>query len=442
MNMKLGKFKIQPKGNSYDGTTEYVEKKNHTLIILAVILFIAAIVGIIAYNVSRSSACNKVEDLILKQVELYAKNNGLLPTVEGESITLNIDDVFAEETLKPMLKENICSGTVKITKYKEEYIKTYDITNCDYCSTNTRYKNWSKETDKKPSSKVLTDVIPYYNYYEISYYHSAWTKWISEDEIGEVDKTYHVALPINDDIIPKIPDEATIIEYEKEDATWYSYRDKRWKYYKDNGGTYSGLSSEQPAGYANKDTSTEMKTEWSPWSLDYPEKKSYRTITTTTGYRWYYMDGDKKIYWESGNYSPTQPNEKYDKREKETVIMYRYQDRMWKWYNGKKRNYSGFTSNPSSNVYKNRDNDLFEYTTWSNYTAESKIDQSNSWYREQQTKTYSRYRISYSMKSFLKLNQYVSKTEFEKTLQATVPELIKRTDLQIDIHYKFKYRKK
>lgn len=438
--MKLGKFKIQPKGNSYDGSTEYVEKKNNSLIVIAIIIILATVIALIVYNISRSSTCNKVEKLILDQTILYAENNNLLPAIEGESITINIDDVFQEETLKPTLKENICSGTVKITKYKDEYIKTYDITNCGYCSTDSRYKNWSKEIDKKPSNKVLTDVIPYYNYYEISYYHSAWSNWISEEEIGEMDETYQVALPLKDGVIPKVPAEANIIEYEKEDATWYSYRDKKWKYYKDNGGTYSELSSEQPAGFANKDTSTEMLTEWSEWSLDYPEKKSYRTISSATGYRWYYLDGNEKIYWNSGNYTPTQPDIQYDKKEKETVTMYRYQDKMWKWYNGKKRSYSGFTS--VSTNYPNRDTDLFQYTNWSIYSAERKLDSSNSWYREEQTKTYSRYRISYSMKSFLKLNNYITKSEFEQTLQGTIPELIKRTDIQIDIQYKFKYRKK
>lgn len=439
--MKLRKAKIQPKGNSYDGSTEYVEKKNHTLIIIGITLIVIILTGLIIFNVSRSSACNKVEKLILKQVEAFAEQNELLPTVEGESVTINIDDAFQDETIKPMMKEKLCGGTVKITKYKEEYIKTYDITNCDYCTTENRYKKWSKEVNKKPSKKLLTEVIPYYNYYEIAFYHSSWTGWIPEEDIGENDETYHIALPIKKETLPKIPKEANIIEYEKEDSTWFSYRDKRWKYYKDNGGSYSGLSSEQPSGFANKDTSTEMKTEWTEWSLDYPEKKSYRTISSNTGFRWYYLDGNEKVYWNSGAYSPTQPDEKYNKKEKETVRMYRYQDKMWRWYNGKKRTYSGFSSTPVSN-YKNRDNDVFEYSNWTSYSSESKTNSTNSWYREQRTKTYSRYRISYSMKSFLKLDHYVDKSEFERILQGTVPELVTRTDIEVDINYKFKYRKK
>ena len=46
------------------------------------------------------------------------------------------------------------------------------------------------------------------------------------------------------------------------------------------------------------------------------------------------------------------------------------------------------------------------------------------------------------MKSFLKLDSYVTRDEFEQLLQDTIPELNKRTDIEIDITYKFKYRKK
>lgn len=439
--MKFGKLKIQPKGNSYDGSNEYVEKKNHTLIIIAIFLILAIIIGLIVYYISRSNKCNNIEKMILNQTLTYAKNNSLLPTIEGESITLNIDDVFSEETLKPTLEERICSGTVKITKYKDEYIKTYDITNCNYCSTDKRYKSWSKEVNKKPSNKYLIDVIPYYNYYEIAYYHSAWSNWISEDEIGEFDETYQVALPIKENVLPKISDEANIIEYEKSDAIWYSYRDKRWKYYRDNGGNYSNFYSEQPAGYANKDMSTQISTDWTEWSLDYPEKKDYRTISTRSGYRWYYLDGNKKIYWNSGAYYPEQPDPKYSNKEKESVQMSRYQDKMWRWYNGKKRSYSGYMSLPTKS-FPIKDNDIYEYSNWSKYSAENKINNTNSSYREQLSKTYSRYRIAYSMKSFQKLDSYISKTELEETLQGTIPEIVARTDIAIDIQYKFIYRKK
>ena len=193
--------------------------------------------------------------------------------------------------------------------------------------------------------------------------------------------------------------------------------------------------------YANKDNDTLVLSDWTEWSLDYPEKKEYRTISNQTGYRWYYMDGNNKVYWNSGTYYPTKPDEKYTQKEKESVTMYRYQDKMWRWYNGKKRTYSGYMSNPIY-IYAKRDDDIFNYTNWSQFTSESKKNASNTFYREEETKTYSRYRISYSMQSFLKLNTYVDKTEFEKTLQSTVPELMNRTDMKVDIQYKFIYRKK
>lgn len=459
--MKLKKIKKQPKGNSYDGSKEYVEKKNHTLIIVGISLILAIIIGLIIFIVSRSKTCNGIEKMITDRAYSYAEHNDILPIVEGESITLNIDELFEEETLRPTLDEYNCSGTIKVTKHKDNYIYTYDVTNCGYCTTEIRYKKWSKEISKQPSKKYLIEAIPYYNYYATDFYHSSWSKWISEDEIGETDPTYKVALPLKSNVLPKISSEANIIEYEKDDATWYSYRDKKWKYYKDNGGTYSVLSSEQPAGFEKKDNNTLMKTEWTEWSLDYPETKSYREIGSTLGYRWYYQDGDKKVYWNSGAYYPTKPDKKYNKKEKETVRMYRYQDKMWKWYNGKKRSYSGYISLPNK-IFPTRDIDLVEYSKWSNYSPESKLDPSiclsdncmsledqkkmpannNSWYREEQTKTYSRYRISYSMKSFLKLDNYVDKNEIERTLQGTVPELVKRTDIIMDIQYKYKYRKK
>lgn len=440
--MKPKKYKIQPKGNSYDGSSEYIEKQNHSIIIIIAIGLIGITIGLIIYRSLRSKTCNNIEKLILTNAENYAEKNNLLPEIEGESITINIDDIFKNETLKPSLKEQTCSGTIKFTKYKEEYIKTFDITNCNYCSTNTRYQKWSKETNKKPSSKYLIDVIPYYNYYEISSYRSAWSNWIPEDELGEIDENYFVALPKDKNQLPNIPEEANITDYEKDDETWYSYRDKKWKYYQDKGGNYSDFFSEQPNGYSKKDTSTEISTEWTEWSLDYPEKKSYRTIGTTTGYRWYYEKKGKKIYWNSGNYTPEQPDKKYDKKEEVTTTMYRYKDKKWRWYNGEKRSYTGYVSVPSSSAYNKCDEGLLIYTDWSIYTDKNRLDNTNSWYREQKEKTYSRFRTLYTMKSFLKLDKYVDKQEFEKTLNDNIPNLVKQENFQIDIHYKFKYRKK
>ncbi len=440
--MNLKKYKKRPKGNSYDGSSEYIEKQNHSIIIIIVIGLISLAIGLIIYQSNKGKTCNNIEKLILTRAEKYAEKNNLLPKIEGDSITLNIDEIFKDETKKPTIKEQTCSGTIKITKYKKEYIKTFDITNCNYCSTNNRYQKWSKETDKLPSKKYLIDVIPYYNYYELANYRSAWSNWIPEDELGEIDKDYFVALPKDKTKLPTIPEEATIIEYEKDDQTWYSYRDKKWKYYQDKGGNYSDFSSEQPDGYSKKDTSTEISTEWTEWSPDYPEKKSYRTIDTTTGYRWYYEKGKKKIYWNSGSYTPEQPDKKYDKKEETTISLHRYKDKKWRWYNGEKRNYTGYVSVPSSSTYNKRDEELLIYTEWSSYSDKNHLDDTNTWYREQKEKTYSRFRIPYSMKSFLKLDKYVNKQEFETTLNDSMENLTNLENIQVDIKYKFKYRKK
>lgn len=428
-------MKIQPKGNSYDGSMEYNEKQNHTLIIIGIIGIIAIIIGCIYFFSSHSKKCNTIEQTILKAAEKYVKDKNLLPVIEGESITVTVDDLFTEHT-KPTLKENICNGTITFTKYKEEYVKEYNITNCGYCSTD---EHWSAETDKFPKDKKNIQVIPYYNYYEVSVYNSEWSDWIESKKVTEKNNKYNITLP-DEKLLPEIPSEGNILRYEKETKTYYSYRDKLYRFYRDNGGSYSEYSSEQPAGYSKYDYNTEIETEWSNWSLNYPEKKSYRTISSTKGYRWYYEKDGKKYYWNSGTYAHEQPEEKYNKHEKESVTMYRYKDKLWRWYNGNKRDYSGFKATPES-IYTIKDTGYSTYTNWSSFTDSNKIDNTNSSYREQITDTYSRFRIVYKMKTFLRLDTYVSKQEFEEKLQATVPELMKKENLLIDIQYKFKYRK-
>ena len=89
--------------------------------------------------------------------------------------------------------------------------------------------------------------------------------------------------------------------YIRETKTYYSYRDKKWKWYK-NDIKYSDYSSTQPAGYKNKDKATLKNTELSEWSLDYPEEFEYRHISTKTGYQWYKKEGKEKVYWENGKY--------------------------------------------------------------------------------------------------------------------------------------------
>ena len=247
-----------------------------------------------------------------------------------------------------------------------------------------------------------------------------------------------VNLPIDLKSLPEIPAEAKIVEYVKEDKTYYSYRDLLYKWYKNNV-QYSGFSSEQPSGYANKDTNTVVTTEPSEWSLDYPEVKSYRSISKKTGYRWYYQEGKNKIYWNDGAYYPTQPDEKYDKKSKETVTMYSYTDKMWKWYNGNlKRNYSSYVRVPTSSyIYK--DSDLYQYTKWTSYKDSSSLNDENRSYREEVTKTYSRYMIKYRVLSFAKLDKPVSQEELEKATGKTLEQLMNDQNIYVETTFKFKY---
>lgn len=430
---------IQPKGNSYDGSNQYKEKQNHTLTILGIIILISGIIGIIYYLNTRFKICTATETLILTRASEYVKEKNLLPKIEGESISITVEELFTNHA-RPMVDENTCSGTITYTNYKGNHIMHYDITNCGKCTTQKRFPNWSKEQNKFPEDKKNIQVIPYYNYYEVSVYNSEWSKWIESAKITEKNKKFNITLP-KEQLLPRIPEEGVILRYEKEEQTYYSYRDKKYRFYKDNGGTYSDYSKEQPAGYSKCDYQTVKESDWTDWSLDYPEKKNYRTIESTTGYRWYYLKNDKKIYWNSGTYTPKQPNQKYNKKESKTVQMYRYRDKSWRWYNGEKREYSSLMVEPKYN-YTIKDTGYSEYTNWSNFSPSSKIDNTNKAYREEKKDIYTRFRKVYQMKTFLRLNTYISKQDFEEKMKQPVPELMKNENLLIDIRYKFKYRTK
>ena len=422
----------QNTGNRYDGKTEYTEKRNHILIVIGILILISIIIYLIISTVTKNKNCKEINNTLLTNAEEYVKENNLLPSIEGESVTIDLSKLKE----KISIDDNVCRGTVKYTKYKDEYVTTYEITNCGYCSTKSK---WKKETEKYVKNKKNIDVIPYYNYYETTTYNTKWSDWLPFEEIS-TEETDGVKLPLDEDELPSSPEEGIITEIEKEDKTFYSYRDKKWKWYKIANNNYSQLSSEQPAGYANKDTSTETYTEYTEWSQNYPDEKSYRYIQSKTGYRWYYIDeNNEKIYWDSGNFYPEQPDEKYDKKDKETVKMYHYRDKMWKWYNGEKRSYSSYSSEQPRG-YNYKDEDLTEYSKWKDWDEESNLTAENSGYREQKTNIHSRYRIKYSMTSFLKLDSYLTKDEFEEKMGKTVPELMEDKNILIDIKFKFRYK--
>lgn len=406
-----------------------MNKKIIMLIFIAILILIVIITFIVgSINKKRNEECKQLYNSIGVLVEEYLTQKNLYPVLQGTSVTVDLNQV------EPVYyKKKQVTGTVKYTKYNDTYIKTFYVQNCKRCST----KEFGKETDEYKENRSNVDVVAYYNYYDSSIYNSYWTNYIEPEKISN-EKTMGVNLPIDTKVLPNIPDEAIIVEYVKEDKTYYSYRDLMYKWYKNNV-QYSAFSSEQPAGYANKDTNTMITTEPSEWSLDYPEVKSYRTINKKTAYRWYYQDGKEKIYWNDGAYYPTQPEEKYDKKSKESVTMYNYTDKMWKWYNGNvTRQYSSYVRVPSSSyIYK--DNELYQYTSWTPYKDSSSINAENSGYREEVTKTYSRYMIKYRVLSFAKLDKPVSQEELERITGKTLEQLMNDPTTYVETTFKFKY---
>jgi hypothetical protein len=294
---------------------------------------------------------------------------------------------------------------------------------------------WSSEKEKKGSARIV-DVIPYYNYVEKETYYTEWSGYYSLEELKE----YPIEGP-EDERFPDIASDAKNVTIETDYKMYYRYRDKLWRYYEDNGGSYSDFSSEQPAGYAYKDEDTVRTKDCSPWSLNYPEEKDYRYIRETYGSRWYYLDGKTKVYWNSGAYSPEQPDETYNLQEREDVRMYCYEDDEWRWYNGEPRYYSNFMSEPYG-IYTNRDEGFFDYTSWSYWDTVSELDDYNSYYREEESENRPRYRLKYDMYSFNKLEGSLSKEEFENIVGKTLQQIIDDPKYDLVVTYKYKTRKK
>lgn len=419
-----------------------------TIVILFAIIVISFIVSSLIKS-SHNKVCIPIEDSVTDAAFKYAKEKDLLPKNDGESIVVSLDTLYKNDKLtrtETSVKKSICYGDVKITKYKKDYIKTINLTSCNYCASDKRYGKWSKETTKKPSGKnMIVDVTAYYNYYTYEDYNSNWTNYFRSDLINkEVSDKYQVALPIDQTRLPKIPNEAKILKIEKEDKNYYRYRDQKWKFYIEQGGNYTNyFASEPPKGYPNKDDATAKFTKWSDWSLDYPEVKNYRVINSAYGYKWYYLKGKEKVYWNGGAYSVEQPSEKYNIKDKErgSEKMYHYRDKTWRWYNGNKRKYSTYHSFAPKG-YTHKDNDLTKYTSWTSWRDISYVNDNNRGYREQEVDVYSRYRINYRMTSYMKLDNYLTLKDFEKETNSSLEEILKQEKTDIDIIYKFKYRKR
>lgn len=398
------------------------------IVIVVPVVIIIIIINLIVTGV-RNGNCYDVRNKIGSYVDSYVMSNNLWPTINGDSVIIDLNNIE-----KVTFNDKVCLGSVKVTKVNDDYIKTFYLENCSYCSVD----NFGKEKDTY-DEKLNAEVVVYINYYNVTNNSSRWSDYITFEEIS-TEETDGVLLPLDENDLPEISDEAIITDIIKEDKTFYSYRDKRWLWYKVNNNDYSEFSSEQPSGYAKKDTRTEIRTEYTEWSIDYPEVKDYRVIFTDTGYRWYKTDENgNKVWWNNGEYYPEEPEDGYKMDNSSKITMYRYYDKMWRWYNGEARGYSSSQSSTApSSMYKYRDEGITSYSNWSDYKTSSSVNSSNSYYREEITNVHSRYMIKYKIRSFKVLDKALERSEFEQTVGRTLEEMSE--DINVDLEITFKYR--
>lgn len=410
------------------------------LFFLGVLIFII-ILYFLFKNLIEKNYCHKMIDKISSVALSYTKDQNILPKSEGDYIMLSLDTLIDKKQITEKditVNKKIARGTIKITKYKKEYIVTVELKDCDYCDSSKR--KWSKELSKKPDKKIL-DVIAYYNYYNKTNNYTDWTSWYTNEQLApDISKEYNIRLPKQKSMLPKIASDAKIISIDQETQEYYRYRDKKWKYYRGGGNYTSYFSSIQPSGYSSYDPATLKYTEWSAYSLNYPEKKTYREIQKTTGFKWYVEKNGKKIYYKNGNYFvSTDVPDTYIKDSKQSSPMYRYRDKSWRWYVGEKRTYSSYSSSMPRG-FTNRDDELYTFGAYSNWSDTSSLNANNSAYRVEESDTRYRYRIHYNVYSFAIFEKPVTKEEFEKKLQLPLADLLKREDMKIDITYKFRYK--
>ena len=433
---------VDKNGNQVDQSFENRKPLLKFFFIFGTVLPLILIIMIII-TIFQNNHCKGVYEEIKKSSLLYAQNELDMPDVEGDSVIVSIGTLYSNQYLKSTNTNNmLCSGTVKITKYKDEYIYTLDVKNCNSCTTDKRFGNWSSLQTKYPKGKTVIDVIPYYNYYEREMNTTKWSKYFDQDEISDEVSKYGINLPNDMTEIPEIPSESNIYTYEKEDTEYYRYRDISWKWY-DIEGSYSEFSSEKPSGFENKDESTEKYSKWSNYSLDYPEEKSYRSIESTQGYKYYYLDkNNKKVYFNNGKYTPRDEvdTKKYNQFDSETATLYHYRDKQWRWYNGQKRKYSNFSSSAQEGKpYK--DTQLESESNWSSWSETSHMNEITKSYRTEENKTMTRFRIKYETLSLKILENPLEKNEFESEINESIKTFNEREDVKLETTYKFKYRK-
>ena len=433
---------VDSEGNA---TNIELESKKPLLRVLLVIniLIPLVLIGLIIYTVIINKQCKNIHNNIKKSTSVYIKDQGEVPAIEGDSTEVNIGDLYAEQYLNSSMTNNtLCSGTVKITKYKKDYIYTLDVRNCNKCSVDKKYKEWSSLQNNYPNNKEIVDVIPYYNYYDRELNTTKWSNYYDEEELSDEVSEYGIKLPIDETALPEIPKEALLTNVENSTTYYYRYRDRSWKWY-DIEGNYSEFSSERPDGFAEKDEDSEKETDWSEYSLDYPQEKSYREINQTTGYKFYYINkNNKKIYYNSGKYTPRDEvnTEKYTNYDEETAQLYRYKDKQWRWYNGQKRRYSSYSSRPYDYAtIKDKETEILgSPTSWSDKKSS---DETTSEYRIEEKKLMTKFRRQYEILSLLVLKNPLEKEKFEEKVKTSILEFSSREDKKIDVTYKFKYRK-
>lgn len=433
---------VDEEGNTIDQNFENKKPLLRFFFVFGTLLPIVIIVFIVMAVVQNNN-CTQIYDTLKTTSLNYAKDQGTLPTIEGEYVNVRLDDLYAEEYLSSTSTNNsLCSGSVKITKYKDEYVYTIDVKNCGECSVNKKYGAWSSEQSSYPSGKAIVDVIPYYNYYDREVSITSWSNYYDDSELSDETSEYGIRLPLDETTLPSIPKEGKITNIENDTIYYYRYRDRRWKWY-DIEGDYSDFSSEQPANYANKDENTEQYTDWSEYSLNYPEEKDYRTIQSATGYKFYYLnDKNEKIYYNSGKYSARDDvnTTKYNRTEQETATLYRYRDKQWRWYNGTKRRYSTLTSSqPTGLPYKDIETEtLGNPTSWD---EKSHVTSENQEYRVEERKIMTRFRVEYEILSLKVLKNPLNRKDFENKVKMTVQEFYSNKNYKLEVTYKFKYRK-
>lgn len=401
------------------------------------------LIGLIIYTAVINNNCNNVYNQIKKSTLEYLKETNQKPIIEGDSVTVSLSKLYKGKYLNTFYtNKTTCVGTVKATKYKNDFIYTIDLTTCKSCTTSDKYKGWSEELNYYPKNKVLIDVTPYYNYYQRQTVVTNWSRYYEKEELKTKKSKYGINIPKDKNNLPTVPEEGSVVEIQKQEILNYRYKDKRWKWY-DIPGNYSAFSSEKPDGYTTKDEGSKIYTDWSEYSLTHPGEKPYREVQQTTGYQFYYVKDGKKVYANNKNYvaAETVDQKKYTLRENKTVSMYRYRDAKWRWYNGTKRKYSGYYSERPS-AFKYRDDETVMTTEYSSWSDKSSLTPSNKSYRTEETKVLTRFRFVYEILSDPVLKTPVTKKQFENLIGIKVENFIPLENYKMEVSYKFKYRKR